>query len=382
MRLPFRRPIAALRPASRLTRCLLVAICAAAIASPVFGAPSYRIFFGQSGFPADYDVTQSTPFQHDAEYPLNVAFGTCTFTGAGAAYPGHVAIRDGLEFHWTGSNGSARRDVSSTATATDFVISGPAAASVAGQLHLRVRADLEHVGGFAGNASHGTMLNVDVRAKSAQFAAIGDFFATNHSTYGTGILVGLTDPNLDVSFVLAGNFPVGTPFDVVIKLSSVSTVYGNGGVTPNPGHVLTNAIGSSEYGLLLEEVSGQVMTLPAGYTLNSASWGVTDNHFASALAVEPESQPGDLRLSVGPNPSSGEVRLALVSPTAGVVRVALYDLSGRRIRLLSDGWREAGRSELVWDGRAADGSLAGAGLYFARVELGGRVASHRIVRVR
>lgn len=135
---------------------------------------------------------------------------------------------------------------------------------------------------------------------------IGDFYATNHSTYGTGILTGLTDPNLDFSFVLAGNFPVGTPFDVVIKLSSVSTVYGNGGSTPIPGHVLTNAIGSSACGLVLEEAGGQVMTLPAGYALNSASWGVTDNHFATTLAVESESEPGALRLSVGPNPSSGE----------------------------------------------------------------------------
>ena len=146
MRLPSRTPTAAPGRVSRLGRCLLIATCALVLAVPASGAPIYRIFFGQSGFPSDYDVTQSTPFQHEAQYPLNVAFGTCTFTGAGAAYPGHVAIRDGLEFHWTGSNGSARRDVYSTATATDFVISGPAAVSVAGQLHLRVRADFEHVG--------------------------------------------------------------------------------------------------------------------------------------------------------------------------------------------------------------------------------------------
>ncbi len=64
---------------------------------------------------------------------------------------------------------------------------------------------------------------------------------------------------------------------------------------------------------------------------------------------------------------------------AGVVRVALYDVAGRRVRLLADRAVAAGRFDVAWDGRDDAGNAVRRGIYFARVayadgeKLGGRV---------
>ena len=43
----------------------------------------------------------------------------------------------------------------------------------------------------------------------------------------------------------------------------------------------------------------------------------------------------------------------------------IYNVLGRRVALLLDERREAGRYTAVWDGRTAAGTKAAAGLYFA-----------------
>ena len=62
--------------------------------------------------------------------------------------------------------------------------------------------------------------------------------------------------------------------------------------------------------------------------------------------------------------------LALSSPRP--VEVALYDLSGRRVRVLFDGEEANGRyTDKVWDGRDDQGQLVPPGLYVARVFVSG-----------
>ncbi len=378
------------RPASpdglhttKLAQRLLPAACALLLAAPAFGAPSYTVIFQPSGSAAHFNVTQSTPLQYEGTFPANInGSGTSTFSGSAFAFPGHVGVKDRLETHWTGVSAGSRYDVDSRATATDFIITGPASPPIAGQLHLRVRARLEHVGGYAANASHGARVNVDARARSGLYLVMGDLYSTNFDTHGTGALAGLTSPDLDFPLVLSGLFPVGTPFDVVLRMFTIETTYGNGGSSPNPGYVLGDGGSRSDYGLFLEEVSGQVMTLPAEYTLNSASWGVVDNRFQSTVGVGPEPEPGALRLSAHPNPSFGTTLVSLEQPQAAHVRLQVFDVGGRLVRTLADDWRSAGVQRFEWDGRTDDGAVAGTGLYFLRVEAAGNTASGRIVRVR
>jgi hypothetical protein len=84
--------------------------------------------------------------------------------------------------------------------------------------------------------------------------------------------------------------------------------------------------------------------------------------------------PGSLRLLLGPNPSTGRLKLTLAMPSAGPAAVRLYDLSGRRLRTLHQGQLGAGAHSFDW--RLGD-HLA-AGLYFIRVDACGQTAIRRL----
>ena len=58
------------------------------------------------------------------------------------------------------------------------------------------------------------------------------------------------------------------------------------------------------------------------------------------------------------------VRLGVVN--AGRIQVAIYDVSGRRVRHLADRVFAAGEHTLVWDGTDDRGGKAARGVYFVR----------------
>lgn len=72
-----------------------------------------------------------------------------------------------------------------------------------------------------------------------------------------------------------------------------------------------------------------------------------------------------------PNPFNPQTTVAWDLPRAGRASVAVFDLAGRRVRLLADGEWAAGRHEAVWDGRDAAGMRVASGSYVARLEFAG-----------
>jgi len=94
-----------------------------------------------------------------------------------------------------------------------------------------------------------------------------------------------------------------------------------------------------------------------------------------------EARPGQLALSAPrPNPAPGPVQFRLELPERSSVRWAVYDAQGRVV-WHEEGVFEAGRVDLSWNGRMADGSRAGTGMYFARVHAGDRVFVRRFVKL-
>jgi hypothetical protein len=83
-----------------------------------------------------------------------------------------------------------------------------------------------------------------------------------------------------------------------------------------------------------------------------------------------------------PNPSGGASRIAFLLPAAERVRLALFDVTGRRVRVLRDADSPAGWNAEIWDGRDAAGRRAPSGIYFARVDAGGHSAVARVLRAR
>jgi len=89
---------------------------------------------------------------------------------------------------------------------------------------------------------------------------------------------------------------------------------------------------------------------------------------------------GPLRLEAQPSPGGLSLRLALAEP--GAARLAVYDLSGRRVALLLDGEQPAGERRLGWDGRDARGRPAAAGIYLLRLESGASATVARGLLIR
>lgn len=105
------------------------------------------------------------------------------------------------------------------------------------------------------------------------------------------------------------------------------------------------------------------------FTLDPGDWALLRlTHPLDAAGAE----GGPLRLLAGPQPARGSLRFE-ASGMSGASQLDLLDIGGRRI------WSRrftTGASVLEWDGRRDDGSIARAGLYFARL------ADARAVRVR
>jgi hypothetical protein len=101
-----------------------------------------------------------------------------------------------------------------------------------------------------------------------------------------------------------------------------------------------------------------------------------------ALAVE-GALPAQLAFAApAPNPARGSTVLRFSLPRDASVRLALYDVSGRRVRTLVQGAQAAGEHAAPWDLRDDEGRAVGAGLYFARLEAEGRTFTQRVMTLR
>jgi hypothetical protein len=108
----------------------------------------------------------------------------------------------------------------------------------------------------------------------------------------------------------------------------------------------------------------------------------TDNPQTPTVGVGlPRGGPGAALSPARPNPSSGAVSFQLQLPQAGDVTVGVFDLSGRRVAEIARRPFAAGTHALTWDGRAGDGALAPAGVYFVRAVGPHANVVRRVVRV-
>jgi hypothetical protein len=83
-----------------------------------------------------------------------------------------------------------------------------------------------------------------------------------------------------------------------------------------------------------------------------------------------------------PNPFNPNTSMSYRVARAGIVRLFVVDVRGRRVRTLDEGWREPGEYTVAWDGRDARGSQVGSGVYLCRLQTSSQEASRRMVVVR
>jgi len=83
-----------------------------------------------------------------------------------------------------------------------------------------------------------------------------------------------------------------------------------------------------------------------------------------------------------PNPFNPSTEIRFAVPTAGQVDLAIYDLTGRRIRTLVATTLAAGEHKTRWDGNDERGAALASGLYLYRVTAAGQTQMRKMMLVR
>lgn len=105
----------------------------------------------------------------------------------------------------------------------------------------------------------------------------------------------------------------------------------------------------------------------------------TASKFSGPASAEP-SLDTDLRLSEGkPNPFRSSVSMALSLDRSMPLRIEIFDVSGRVVRVLADREFTPGEHAVEWNGRADSNERVPAGVYWYRVRGSGLERTQRVV---
>jgi len=108
------------------------------------------------------------------------------------------------------------------------------------------------------------------------------------------------------------------------------------------------------------------VTLYAGYTSS-----VSDGIAASGVLLEQNA----------PNPVSSSTSISFSLPAASNVSLDIFDVSGRLVRTLSSGLKDAGTHQVTWNGKDDSGSRLANGVYYYRLSTSTGVAAKTLTLV-
>lgn len=86
--------------------------------------------------------------------------------------------------------------------------------------------------------------------------------------------------------------------------------------------------------------------------------------------------------AASPNPTSGPTSIAYTLDAERNVHLAVYDVTGRQIHVLADGIQSAGSHAAVWNAQDARERSVGNGVYFLRLDAGGKHINRKLIVIR
>jgi predicted outer membrane repeat protein len=84
-------------------------------------------------------------------------------------------------------------------------------------------------------------------------------------------------------------------------------------------------------------------------------------------------------VNVYPNPFNPVTNIDYSLPFRGFVRLVIFDVRGRQIKVLAEGDQEAGKYTRLWSGRDDNGSAVSFGVYFVRLEFDGENKTRKLI---
>ena len=145
---------------------------------------------------------------------------------------------------------------------------------------------------------------------------------------------------------------------------------------------ITGEPGNGGYLYLLDRKKGKTFDLKTQKTIGFSG--------SQELAVVYSSSPFDGRNltpltfglgRMGPNPFIQATTINYQLPQAGLVNMAVYNITGQRVRTLVSQNLPPGYYSQVWDGRNDGGRALSAGVYIVRLNASGRSAAQKIVKL-
>lgn len=95
-----------------------------------------------------------------------------------------------------------------------------------------------------------------------------------------------------------------------------------------------------------------------------------------------DEKPENVALQAFPNPFNPSTNIQFALPESQNVHIQIYDVLGRRVKLLVDRKMDQGVQQVVWDGRNGAGVDVAAGIYFAKLKTGNKVQTIKLLLVR
>jgi len=175
----------------------------------------------------------------------------------------------------------------------------------------------------------------------------------------------------------ATSIPPGDAPIVSVAFAVLDSVADTLGVTVHDGLAVTES-------LKAHGIEGQSIRIPVTGAARSAS---STRRTAGGQGPAGWSDSRDLAVTrfalypAGPSPFFTGTTLGFDLPRPAPVRIAVYDVRGRLVRVLIDRASRAGRHSVHWDGTAIDGARAGPGLFFVRMVAEDFACSRKVVAV-
>jgi hypothetical protein len=71
-----------------------------------------------------------------------------------------------------------------------------------------------------------------------------------------------------------------------------------------------------------------------------------------------------------PNPFNGQTTIEYSIPSASNILFKIYDMNGKEIRTLHNGYHNGGRAAITWDGKDKNSQLVASGIYYYSIVSG------------
>jgi hypothetical protein len=224
-------------------------------------------------------------------------------------------------------------------------VSNPASPVIVGSL--------DTPGNARGIAVDGTNAYITDNADYANFLRM-----VNVSNPQQPIAVGARSiPSGGDDITIDGQFAYVCSSDLMAVDLSQFAIVGSGGLPSGPTDVAV--AGDHVYATL---GNTGFLILPAHCPATTAVPSPAASPIASSRLGQNRPNPFD--------PASGPTAIHFALPGATRARLQMFDVSGRRVRVLLDQVLTAGEHAAAWDGRNDRGETVAAGVYFYRLEIG------------